>query len=173
MLKVLLSISFLFMSTFVNAEESYVFEAKGAFAKELKALVEKYSKEGKIDAKVYKKDDTIVNTILGRNRVDLNGQNVYTKKCASCHGANGEVSAGAGSRVIKNLSKDDYISSVTAYRIDEHHGGAMKMLMYDIAIGISDDEIEATYNYLHGMNTHKTNNLKTQSSDELESNYLK
>ena len=32
-------------------EETYVFEAKGEFAKELKALVEKYSKEGKIKDK--------------------------------------------------------------------------------------------------------------------------
>ena len=57
MIKILASLLFVFSTFCVAADDTYVFEAKGAFAKELKTLVEKYSKEGKIEARVYKKDD--------------------------------------------------------------------------------------------------------------------
>ena len=36
-------------------EPSYIFEAKGEFAKELKSLVEKYSKDENISINVYEK----------------------------------------------------------------------------------------------------------------------
>ena len=56
MKKIITSLLFIAIALFAT-DDTYVFEAKGEFAKELKALVEKYSKEGKIEAKVYQKSD--------------------------------------------------------------------------------------------------------------------
>ena len=77
-------------------EETYVFEAKGEFAKELKALVEKYSKEGKIDAKVYTKQELEAEKIeqdgalVSYSGDYMTGKELYKKKCSLCHGVKGE-----------------------------------------------------------------------------------
>ncbi|WP_458700966.1 c-type cytochrome [Sulfurospirillum sp. 1307] len=171
MFKILLSLLFVFVAFTYAAEDKYVFEAKGEFAKELKALVEKYSKEGKIDAKVYKRDDSIVSSILGSGSYDIDGKKLYEKKCASCHGMNGEVGAGAGSRILKDIPKEDMITAIYAYQNDMHYGGALKSLMQPSVVGLSEKKIISIYNYLHGVGNEKKS-TKVEEKIEEKSSYL-
>jgi cytochrome c553 len=172
MFKILLSLLFTFVTFAYAAEDTYVFEAKGEFAKELKSLVEKYSKEGKIDAKVYQKDESIISSILGGENYYTDGKALYEKQCASCHGVRGEVGAGAGSRILKDMKKEDIISTIYSYQNDEHYGGSMKSLMQDNIIGINEKKIVSIYNYLHGTEKNKENSTQVEQNDAPESSYL-
>jgi len=50
------------------------------------------------------------------------------KKCASCHGANGEKHALNKSMVINEMSQKEIITALQGYK-DGSYGGAMKALM--------------------------------------------
>ncbi|MBY0540637.1 MAG: c-type cytochrome [Arcobacteraceae bacterium] len=62
-------------------------------------------------------------------------------KCAACHGANGEKAALGKSKIIKDLSKADFVSALKGYQ-DGTYGGAQKGLM----VGQVKDMTEATMN---------------------------
>ena len=49
-------------------------------------------------------------------------------KCATCHGANGEKAAMGKSKVIKDMTKADFVASLKGYK-DGTYGGAQKVLM--------------------------------------------
>ncbi len=159
-------------------DDTYVFEAKGAFAKELKALIDKYSKEGKIEAKVYKKsprDKSIIGSILGGgDGYTKSGKELYMKNCASCHGEKGEKFAGAGSRPLINMSEEDIVTALENYKRDEHFGGPMKMLMYDIAVPLRGVEIEEIAAYIKGKSSPSQSvESDEEESEEETSSYLK
>lgn len=61
--------------------------------------------------------------------------------CAACHGANGEKAALGKSKIIKDLSKADFVSALKGYQ-DGTYGGAQKGLM----VGQVKDMTEATMN---------------------------
>ena len=50
------------------------------------------------------------------------------KKCASCHGANGEKHALNKSKVINEMSEEEIVTALQGYK-DGTYGGAMKALM--------------------------------------------
>jgi cytochrome c553 len=62
------------------------------------------------------------------------------KKCAGCHGANGEKVALGKSKVIKDLSKQEFIDAMHGYK-NGTYGGPMKGLMKGQAAPLSDAEI--------------------------------
>lgn len=62
-------------------------------------------------------------------------------KCVACHGANGEKVALGLSKIIKNMTKADFVASMKGYQ-DGTYGGAMKGLM----AGQVKDMDEATMN---------------------------
>lgn len=64
------------------------------------------------------------------------------KKCAACHGANGEKSALNKSKIMKDLSKEEFISALKGYK-DGTYGGAMKNLMKPQVAALSDEDIAA------------------------------
>jgi cytochrome c553 len=64
------------------------------------------------------------------------------KKCAGCHGANGEKVALGKSKVIKDMSKQEFIDAMKGYQ-DGSYGGALKGLMKGQVTGLSDDDINA------------------------------
>lgn len=66
-------------------------------------------------------------------------------KCAGCHGANGEKKALGKSKVIKDMSKADFIAAMKGYK-DGSYGGPMKGLMKGQAASLSDADIEAIAN---------------------------
>ena len=66
-------------------------------------------------------------------------------KCAGCHGANGEKAALGKSKIIKDLSKADFVSALKGYQAGTY-GGAQKGLM----VGQVKDMTEATMNEIAG-----------------------
>jgi len=172
--KILLSLVLLFATMIAGENDTYVFEAKGQFAKDLKALVEKYSKDGKVEVKVYKKSDSIMSSVLGESRSIQSGQALYQKRCASCHGQNGERGAGAGSKILKNMSAEEIETAMDNYKRDEHFGGSMKMLMQDVAQSMRSVDLKAIIGYIKGTtstSSNKTQN-KIEDSSEEKSSYL-
>lgn len=62
-------------------------------------------------------------------------------KCVACHGANGEKVALGKSKIIKDMTKADFVASLKGYQ-DGTYGGAQKGLM----VGQVKDMTEATMN---------------------------
>ncbi len=69
------------------------------------------------------------------------------QKCAGCHGANGEKVALGKSKVIKDMTKADFIAAMKGYK-DGSYGGPMKGLMKGQAAPLSDADIEAIANQI-------------------------
>ena len=164
----ILILSFFIYTTFANAtDETYVFEAKGEFAKELKALVEKYSKEGKIDAKVYiKKTDnnSIVDSIFSNNKTLINGEKLYKKKCASCHGVKGVRAPGYGARAMNTMTKDEIDMAIQNYKSDMQYGGSGKFLMQGVAVALRKVELDAIVAYVMD----ETGVVKNNSTEQIK-----
>ena len=68
-------------------------------------------------------------------------------KCVGCHGANGEKAALGKSKVIKDMTKADFIAAMKGYK-DGSYGGPMKGLMKGQAMPLSDADIEAIANQI-------------------------
>ena len=66
-------------------------------------------------------------------------------KCMGCHGANGEKAALGKSKVIKDMTKADFIKAMKGYK-DGSYGGPMKGLMKGQVASLSDADIEAIAN---------------------------
>lgn len=64
------------------------------------------------------------------------------KKCASCHGAAGEKPALGKSKIIKDLSKDQFIAAMKGYK-NGSYGGAQKALMKGQVASLNDAQIAA------------------------------
>ncbi len=69
------------------------------------------------------------------------------KKCAACHGANGEKKALGKSHIIKDMSRDDIVAALKGYQ-DGTYGGAMKALMKGQVATLKDADIEAIADYV-------------------------
>nr|WP_314399679.1 c-type cytochrome [uncultured Campylobacter sp.] len=100
--------------SFAADEPSYIFEAKGEFAKELKSLVEKYSKDENISINVYEKapetdsGGKFLNIgVDSKRRYSVEkGRELYAKNCASCHGEDGSKRAYGSSEKLTNISAE-------------------------------------------------------------------
>ena len=66
-------------------------------------------------------------------------------KCVSCHGANGEKVALGKSKIIKDMTKAEFIAAMKGYK-DGSYGRAMKGLMKAQVAGLSDADIEKIAN---------------------------
>lgn len=62
-------------------------------------------------------------------------------KCVACHGANGEKVALGKSKIIKDMTKEDFVASLKGYQ-DGTYGGPMKGMMTGQVKGMD----EATMN---------------------------
>lgn len=63
-------------------------------------------------------------------------------KCVTCHGANGEKVALGKSKIIKDMTKQEFIDAMKGYQ-NGTYGGAQKVLMVAQVKGLSDADIEA------------------------------
>jgi len=154
-----LLVCFLLLS-FLKAEESYVFEAKGEFAKELKELVEKHSKDEGVDIKVYQAPSG--NQNVGDDRflgIGLNtqiqyskeqGEKIYNDNCLKCHGENGTKRSASGVRRLSQMSGEEIYMSFNAYVNDPSHGTGHRVTMAPIADRITSTELGYIIAYLKG-----------------------
>lgn len=150
-------ISFLvcFLLGFIFAEEeSYVFEAKGEFAKELKELVQKHSKDGNVSVNVYEKAPSANGApVSGYRQVGAMseaGRKVFMQKCASCHGEKGEKRSYGVSARLKDLTGEEIATNLHSYITDSEHGGKFKMIMRTEAMKVQDSELDLIIAYIKG-----------------------
>ena len=148
--------SVLFANEVKNDEETYTFTAKGEFAKELKALMQKYEKDGKVEINEIKIDENageegfIDGLISGKARAaDVSlGKKVYESKCVKCHGVNAERSTYASARNLRTLSKDEIEEQLENYRRDSTYGNGAGVIMHQYAAVLNTKEIRSLAEYI-------------------------
>ncbi|CZE48506.1 c-type cytochrome [Campylobacter geochelonis] len=158
-LSLLVSFSLFLSLNAASSDESYVFEAKGEFAKELKSLVEKYSKDENVTVNVYEnsvphKDSRFLSTGVDRN-IDYTakeGEKIYKANCLACHGEKGEKRTSATAKRLSKMSGEEIYYSFQAYVSDLSHGGGQRIVMAPIAARISSKELGYIIAYLKGEN---------------------
>lgn len=64
------------------------------------------------------------------------------KKCSTCHGKDGGKKALNASKILKDMSKADFIASMKGYQT-KTYGGKKKNLMYPQVKNLNDAQIEA------------------------------
>jgi cytochrome c553 len=69
------------------------------------------------------------------------------QKCVTCHGAQGEKVALGKSKIIKDMSKEDFIASMKGYQ-DGTYGGPMKAVMLGQVKGLSEADIVKIADYI-------------------------
>lgn len=79
--------------------------------------------------------------VLFQASMFANANEAY-KACVGCHGASGEKVALGKSKVIKDMSKEDFIVAMKGYK-DGTYGGPLKAMMKAQSMRLSDADIEA------------------------------
>ena len=69
------------------------------------------------------------------------------KKCAGCHGANGEKAAMNASKIIADMSKADIVAAMKGYK-DGSYGGAKKAMMIGQVKNLDDASIQAIADHI-------------------------
>ena len=64
------------------------------------------------------------------------------KKCAGCHGQQGQKSALGKSKIIKDMTKAEIETALKGYK-DGTYGGASKGIMKNQASSLNDNQIKA------------------------------
>ncbi len=186
MIKILASLLFVFSTFSIAADDTYVFEAKGAFAKELKTLVEKYSKEGKIEARVYKKDDmakkktrtkTILSVFTDDTAEELKyadvskGEELYQKECASCHGIKADNNKYANARKLSTLKPLEIIELLEGYRENYNgkFGGSLRAIMQPQVGSMLSEDMQSIAVYIYSLN-HDTKLPISEDSTHIDKN---
>ena len=139
-------------------EPSYIFEAKGEFAKELKSLVEKYSKDENISINVYEKAPETdsggkflnVGVDSKRKYSVERGRELYAKNCASCHGEDGNKRAYGASEKLTKISAENIEAAFSGYLNDSDYGGNMRNLMKTVAAKTTYKDLGAIIAFLKG-----------------------
>ncbi|MBN2963554.1 c-type cytochrome [Sulfurospirillum sp. T05] len=83
----------------------------------------------------------IVLAVLLQGMLFANADALY-KPCAGCHGLEGEKVANGVSKIINQMSKEDFISAMEGYK-DGSYGGNLKALMRGQVMRLSKEDIEA------------------------------
>jgi len=77
----------------------------------------------------------------------INGRVLYTRKCASCHGKNGEKAALNKSQVISGWETQQTANALKGYQ-DGSYGSNMKGIMKGQVSALSDAQIQAVSEYI-------------------------
>ncbi|WP_172201239.1 cytochrome c [Campylobacter sp. RM16188] len=182
-IKFVFLVSFVFCFTLNSDEPSYVFEARGEFAKELKSLVEKYSKDENISINVYEKkaqdnDGKFLNIGVDNSRKYSveKGRELYIKNCASCHGSDGNKRV-HGSEKLTKLSAEDIEIAFSGYLNDPSYGGSARELMKMVAARITYKDLGSIIIFLKGKDAldYKYNSQENSdvSTKPTQGSYLK
>ena len=154
-------------------EPSYIFEAKGEFAKELKSLVEKYSKDENISINVYEKapetdgGGKFLNIgVDSKRRYSVEkGRELYAKNCASCHGEDGNKRAYGTSKKLTKVSAEDIEAAFSGYLNDSDYGGNMRNLMKTVAAKTKYSDLGAIIAFLKGKDALQYKGSEQENSD--------
>ncbi|WP_300691265.1 MULTISPECIES: c-type cytochrome [Helicobacter] len=125
------------LSSTLPANECVCFELKGKFGEEIKAILQKYSKNlGSKDIKVVREDADLtlqernfLDSLLGTGSVastaktaDLEkGKKLYERDCANCHGQKGEIAV-ASKPAINTWKASEIASEIKTYQNQSFEG---------------------------------------------------
>ncbi len=161
-------------STVPANDSRYVIEAKGEFGRELKNLVEKYAKDGNASVNIYQggsatglDDSRFLNIGVNRNQFFniTAGEQIYIKRCQSCHGEKGEKRASAHSKRLKDMSAEDIEAAINSYSNDGNYGGSQRDVMQTEAQRISYRDLGNVIAYLKGENAFLMNQENLGNGD--------
>jgi len=76
------------------------------------------------------------------------GKELYTAKCASCHGADGTKAI--MSKPVKGLSEADFSKKMLGYKA-KTYGGTKKATMENVASKVSEADIKAMAAYVNTL----------------------
>lgn len=80
--------------------------------------------------------------VIGMASVAFADGTAAYKKCAGCHGENGEKVALGKSKIINQMSKADIVAALNGYK-DGSYGGPMKGVMKGQVATLSDADMQA------------------------------
>jgi cytochrome c553 len=199
MLKILASLFLLLVLSLSAEEKSYVFEAKGKFAEDLKALVEKYSKDGKVDVTVYESKDgqrkkpksttqTILSVFTNNDAEELKyadvdqGKVLYQKECAQCHGKNADENTYSVPHKLSQLKPMQILNLLEGYRAndDGSFGGSLRAVMRPHAANLTGEEMQSLAVYIYSIKhsgeklpvSEINNSANDENTNEAKSSYL-
>ena len=109
--------------------------------------------EANIIAKLEKKKEEEIKAkeIQEVQEATINGEKIYTNKCQTCHGANGEKSAYNSARPLKSLSVEDMEESIKNYkngRVDS----STATIMTPYASYLDSKTVKGIHAYLNKIN---------------------
>lgn len=166
--------------TDTNEEKTYLFKAKGEFAEELKALMEKHAKNGDVEIQELKntrnfgqESPSILNSFLNDEELsgDIEyGKHIYERTCYRCHGQKADKSSYASARVLNTLSKEELYESLHSYKTDALFGGNNKFIMHEQAIGMTTPEMVSVSAYIYSLSHTKSEAKKPIGSKTKDSN---
>jgi mono/diheme cytochrome c family protein len=140
-----------------TSSDCVCFKLEGEMGAELKALIEKYHGELatiKNDGASSESKGVSIFTVTEKKAVtkaelaDI-GQNLFTAKCAVCHGDKGQKRAYGKSRALNTLSLEDMTNSIRGYKGGTYDRG-MGFLMSPFA-NISEEEVQGVHEYLQSL----------------------
>ena len=136
------------LSGALSANECVCFELKGEFGEEIKAIMQKYSKNlGSKNIKVVREDADLtvqersfLDSIIGTGEVGSNvraanlenGEKLYNRDCANCHGEKGEVSV-AGTKPSNTWKAQAIADEIKTYA-DQTFEGQSRFVKNQIAL---------------------------------------
>lgn len=88
-------------------------------------------------------------SFFAMNAFASEGAELY-KKCAACHGMNGEKKALNKSQIITDFTKEEALAALMGYK-DGSYGGSMKALMKAQIATYSDEQLEKVAEYIGDM----------------------
>lgn len=189
MYKLLITFLFVIITFSLAAEDSYVFEAKGAFAKDLKALVEKYKKDGNIEVTVYKKGDvamseskTITQSIISAFSKDTaeslkyadvsKGEKIYTNHCSRCHGKNANSTKYSNARKLSTLKPITIVELLEGYKsnYEGNFGGSTRFIMKPQADKLTSEDMQSIAVYIYSINNSIDIQKTSEKQEEIKDN---
>ena len=85
--------------------------------------------------------------VVKKEETSISGRAIYVRKCASCHGENGEKTALNKSQVIKDWETKKTINALKGYQ-NGSYGSSMKGIMKAQVNALSDSQLQAVSEYI-------------------------
>lgn len=182
MLRSLLAVALLIVFSFgADDEKTYVFKAKGKFAEELKALMQKHAKDGDVviqeetpdyynGSRYNNQAPSMLDSFLNNEELggDIEyGKKIYDRTCYRCHGKKANESTYPTARNLTTLTKEELYDSLHDYKTDPTYGKANKFIMHEQAVGMTTPEMISVSAYIYSL-THSRKAATTPLNEKEE-----